>query len=71
MRVRPGAGVVLLAVVLVARGGGKGGGRGAAGATLRVSGSTTVNAVAADAAEALRAQGPWRPVLAPARWTSP
>ena len=38
-------------------GSGGGGGGDQAGSTLRVSGSTTVNAVAADAAEVLRAQG--------------
>jgi len=51
--------LLLASVLLLAAacgGGGAEGGDGAAG-TLRVSGSTTVNAVAADAAEALRAQG--------------
>ncbi|MGH9190476.1 MAG: phosphate ABC transporter substrate-binding protein [Acidimicrobiales bacterium] len=45
-------------IVLAACGGGGGSdGGGNAGATLRVSGSTTVNAVAADAAEVLRGRG--------------
>lgn len=52
-------GAVLGLVVLAACGGGgrSDGGSPAGGATLRVSGSTTVNAVAADAAEVLRAEG--------------
>ena len=54
-------GLVTLALLAGACGsdGGSGGGSGGgqAGSTLRVSGSTTVNAVAADAAEVLRARG--------------
>lgn len=50
-----GLGGALAVLVLAACGGGSGSGDGAA--TLRVSGSTTVNAVAADAAEVLRRQG--------------
>ena len=51
-------GLLAMAVVAGACGGGGSDGTAAAGnSTLRVSGSTTVNAVAADAAEVLRGQG--------------
>ncbi len=58
MRVRTGAGAgVVLFVSLFALAGCGGDVGGPGGETLRVSGSTTVNAVAADAAETLRADG--------------
>ena len=56
--VRPRLGVaLLLAAMLAACGGSDGDGGKGSGATLRVSGSTTVAPVAADAAEVLRRQG--------------
>jgi phosphate transport system substrate-binding protein len=52
-----GSAVAMLVVLVAAACGGSGSPAGQGGGTLRVSGSTTVNPVAADAAEVLRKQG--------------